>query len=200
MDMKIIGIAGLPRSGKDSLAELFMEKGFFGLSFGDVVRDFARERHKDKPNPISVENLTETANWLRQNRGADVILQEALRQFEAEKAAGNNYRGLVLFSVRAPVEADFILDHGGELIWVESSDEVRHHRAMQSLREGEAEVSLAEFKRQEDLQWQPQPGIPAEVQMNVAYVKQKATRVMENNGDDFDEFKRNAQKLIEEIA
>lgn len=181
--MKIVGVGGLPRSGKDTLAELLMERGWFGLSFGDVVRGFARQRHADKPDPISVANMTETSNWLRKTRGADVILQEALQQYETASKR-QTYEGLVLYSVRAPVEVDWILAQGGELVWVEASDEVRHQRNVSSLREGEVAIDLAEFKRQEALQWHPQPGIPVEVQMDLAYVKDKATITLYNNGND----------------
>ena len=195
----IIGIGGLPRSGKDSLAELFVKAGYYGVSFGDIVRGFARERHKDKPDPISVVNMTETSNWLRETKGADVILQEALRQFKARQAAGETDKGLVLYSVRAPVEVDFILAQGGELIWVEASDTVRHERAIEHLRAGETALSLEMFKAQEALQWQPQPGIPAEVQMNTSYVKQKATEELVNNGDDLASFLRQSEELIERV-
>ncbi len=195
----IIGIGGLPRSGKDSLAELFIEAGYFGISFGDVVRGFSRERHKDKLDPISVSNMTDTSNWLRETRGPDVILQEALRQYEAKQAARESCKGLVLWSVRAPVEVDFILAHGGELIWVEASDAVRHARTLKHLREGEAELSLEEFKAQEALQWQPQAGISIEAQMNISYVRQHATRELVNNSGDFEAFLRQARKLISEL-
>lgn len=196
----IVGIGGLPRSGKDSLAELFIAAGYFGVSFGDIVRGFARERHADKPDPISVANMTETSNWLRETRGADVILQEALRQFDEKQAGGETFNGLVLYSVRAPVEADFILSHDGELIWVESTDEVRYGRAKQHQREGEADITFEEFKRQEALQSKPQSGIPSEVQMNTAYIKAKATRQLVNNGDDMTVFQTKAQQLLEDVV
>jgi len=197
--MKIVGIGGLPRSGKDTVAELLIEAGYFGISFGDVVRGFAQERHKGEADPISVANMTKTSNWLRQTHGADVILQEALRQFKDKQAAGQKYKGLVLWSVRAPVEVDFILEHGGEMIWVEASDDVRHARNLKHLRAGEAAIDLTEFQRQEALQWQPQPGMPADVQMNLSYVKAKATQTLENNGDDKDEFLQKVQDLISAI-
>ena len=200
MHEKIVGIGGLPRSGKDTLAELFIEAGYHGFSFGDYTRIFSRERHKDDENPISVENMTETSNWLRETHGPDVILQAALKEFHEKQAAGEHYKGLVLFRVRASVEVDWILAHDGELIWVEASDEVRHERGMQHLRVGEGKISFEEFKRQEALQWQPQPGIPAESQMNIAYVKQKATRVLENNGNNLENFLTKAKELIAQIS
>jgi len=193
--MKLVGIGGLPRCGKDTLAELFIEAGYFGVSFGDIVRGFARIRHKDKPDPISVANMTDTSNWLRETRGPDVILQEALKQYKAAQKT-HDYKGIVLFSVRAPVEVNFILSHGGQLVWIESSDKVRYERAMQNLRYGEQAITLEEFKRQEDLQWLPQPGTPAEAQMDISYVKSKSTKILENNGNDVQKFKDDAQKLI----
>jgi dephospho-CoA kinase len=192
--MKIIGIAGLPRSGKDTLAEYLMANGYFGVSLGDIVREKSRVRHADDPDPISIANMTETANWLRQDKGADFALQEALKRFDAIKG---KHKGLVVYSVRAPVEVDFILSHGGELVWVEASDEIRYERWIQHLRKGEPKISVEEFKRQEALQWQPQPNIPPEIQMNIAYVKSKATKMLFNNGNDIENFKDQAAKLFD---
>lgn len=193
--MRIVGVGGLPRSGKDTLADLLIERGWFGLSFGDVVRDYARKRHADKPDPISVANMTDTSNWLRETYGPDVILQKALEQYE-EASKSKSYEGLVLYSVRAPVEVDWILAHNGELVWVEASVEVRHQRNHARRREGEAEIDLEEFKRQEALQWQPQPGMPAEVQMDVAYVKAKATITLDNSDNDLEAFKQMAIRVL----
>lgn len=194
----IIGIGGLPRSGKDSLAQYFMNAGYYGVSLGDIVRDFARIRHSDKPDPISVANMTETSNWLRAERGADFALKIAQERFANASKASPELKGLVVFSVRAPAEVDYILNHGGKLIWVEASDEVRYRRAMENLREGEATISLEEFKRQENLQWQPQPNLPLKVQMNTKYVKEKATTVFTNEMS-FKLFKEKAKEFVESI-
>ena len=196
--MKIVGIGGLPRSGKDTLADLFMEAGYFGFSFGDFTRKNSRERHKDKSDPISVANMTETSNWLRETGGADIILKEALKEFEEAQAKGGQYKGLVLFSVRAPVEVDWILAQGGELIWVETRDEIRYERNNQHRRKGEPELTFEEFMRQEALQWQPQPGIPAEAQMNTSYVKQHATKTLINNSG-LEDFLQQAKATIASI-
>jgi dephospho-CoA kinase len=193
--MKIVGIAGLPRSGKDTLAELFMEHGYFGMSLGDIVRNASRQRHADKPDPISVKNMTETANHLRTEYGPDFALKEALARFDAAKTE-QNYKGLVVFSVRVPAEVDFILSHDGELIWVEASDEARHRRATLYRRKGEAKTTLQEMKAQEALQEKPQPGIPAAVQMNTGYVKERATKTIENNIDDIAVFRTQAEDTL----
>jgi dephospho-CoA kinase len=193
--MKIVGIGGLPRSGKDTLAELFMEQGYFGFSFGDYTRENSRKRHADEPDPISIANMTETSNWMRDTYGPDVILQAALKAYE-EASKTKDYKGVVLFSVRAPVEVDWILEKGGELIWVEASDEVRYERNKKHKREGEADISLEEFNRQEALQWQPQPDIPEEAQMNMSYVKEHATKTLVNNEDNLELLLEKAKSIL----
>lgn len=198
-DIHIVGIAGLPRSGKDSLAALFIERGYFGVSLGDIVRNVSRERHVDATDPISVANMTETSNYLRQEKGADFALKMALEQYQGA-LKDNPYNGLVVFSVRVPVEVDFIAQHNGKLIWVEAQDAVRHERALKHMREGEQAISLEDFLAQEALQWQPQPGIPIEIQMNVEYVKQNSTHVFENNFSTLEEFELAAHKLVDQLS
>jgi len=192
--MKIVGISGKDRSGKDTLADLYIEAGYFGYSFGDAVRKHARERHKDEPDPISVKNMTETSNWLRAQFGPDVILKEALAEFEKAQKAGGDYKGVVLYSVRAPAEVDFILAKGGELIWVETSDEIRYERKINNMRPGEVSVTIDEMLAQEGLQSTAQPGVPVEVQMNLPYVKEHATKIFKNEGDSIEDFKKAALK------
>ena len=193
--MNIIGIAGLPRSGKDSLAELFISHGYFGVSLGDIVRDESRRRHANEKDPISVKNMTETSNYLRTNFGADFALKQALSRF-AKAEASQQYKGLVIFSVRAPIEVDFIKQNKGKLIWVEASNEVRFRRSQSARRQGEAEQTLKEMLDQEKLQETPQDGLPADVQMDTSYVKRQATGVFENNGSSFEEFKDLAIKTF----
>lgn len=193
---KIIGVGGRDRSGKDTVADILIDAGYFGFSFGDAVRGHARKRHADDPKPISVANMTETSNWLRTEHGADVILKEALQAYEAALASGKAYKGVVLYSVRAPIEVDFILDKGGQLIWVESTDEVRLQRRLANIRDGEAAVTMEEMLAQEALQADPQPGIPEEVQMNLKYVQNHATMVIENNGNDLEAFEKTAKKAL----
>jgi dephospho-CoA kinase len=194
--VKIIGVAGLPRSGKDTVANLFVKKGFFGISLGDIVRTISHTRHKDAVDSISVANMTETSNWLRSVYGPDFALKKALNHFNDAQENGGRYLGLVVWSVRAPIEVDFILNHDGQLIWVEASDEIRYRRAISNLREGEAKISIDEFKAQEALQWQPQPNVPPKVQMDISYVKSKATKQLVNNSNNLEDFNRQVDEMI----
>lgn len=199
VDVKIVGIGGLPRSGKDSISEMFIDAGYMMVSFGDIVREFCFERHSDKSDPISVANMTETSNWLRETKGPDVILKEALRRYKTATDSGKTFKGLVLQSVRAPIEVDFILAHGGKLLWLEAPDTVRYNRAMHHLRKGEVSITLDDFRAQEALQVHPQPGIPKEVQMDLTYVRDHATHVFRNEDDDIVSFRARAHQLMQTL-
>lgn len=197
--MKIIGIGGLPRSGKDTLAEVFMDNGFYGVSIGDIVRDEARVRHADSPDPISIANMTETSNWLREQHGPDFAMVACIERYK-KASETKEYKGLVVFSVRMAVEVDFILSNGGEVVWVETSDNVRYERYINHMRDGEIAISKDELMSQESKQWQPQPGIDAKVQMNVAYVKQHATQIFKNNTNDLSDFLARANDFMSQLS
>ncbi len=194
--MNIIGVAGRDRSGKDTIADLLIADGWFGFSIGDATRKLSRERHADKADPISVANMTETSNWFRGENGADAFLKHGLKEYESKLTAGKTYKGVVIYSIRAPIEADFILQQGGELIWSETTDEIRHIRKIANMREGETTVTLQEMLDQEALQADPQSGIPREVQMDLNYVKSKATKTIENNGNDLKAFESLIKKSL----
>ncbi len=196
VDYEIIGIGALPRAGKDTVADMLVDAGYMAVSLGDIVREYTRERHKDKPDPISRANTTETSNWLRSQYGADFVLREALKRFETERAKGKQFKGVVLHSIRAPIEVDFILANGGEMLWIDADDEIRHQRSLTYMRDGELPTTLAEFKEQEDAQWQPQPGISEEVQMNVSYVKAHATVRVTNNTADREAFLAEVRRVL----
>lgn len=201
-EVYIAGVGGPDRGGKDTLAKAFIEVGFFGFSFGDAVREHAFKRHKDKSDPISVANMTETANHLRTLHGADVILKQALTDYESEVKAGKQYEGIVLYSVRAPIEADFILEHEGDIFWVYADDQIRLKRRNDNVRNGESQVTMEQMLAQEALQTKPQPGTPVEAQMDLTYIKEHATVMIENNGNDLAAFEKQcvsiAQKAVAE--
>lgn len=184
---KIVGIGGYSRSGKDTLANMLIGQGYFGISVGDIAREYTQERHKDEANPISRINLTETSNWLREKHGPDVYMKIALDKFK-NLSSNKKYLGLLVWSIRAPIEADFILKQKGTLIWINSDPETRYQRAMEHLRQGEPRLSFKDYMAQEETQVRPQLGIEESIQMNMDYVKSVANLRLENNFIGTDKF------------
>jgi dephospho-CoA kinase len=197
-NLNIIGISGLSRSGKDTLANILINDGYFGVSFGDIIRDLTAERHFDDEFPIARVNMTETSNWMRETHGPDVLMKICLERYN-QAIKEKSYKGLICWSIRAPVEVDFIINHGGKLIWIDVSDEVRYKRAMDDLREGEPHLSFEDYLAQENTQYEPLPGIAKSIQMDLPYVQKHATNTITNNDDDLEEFISSAKAVIEQI-
>lgn len=195
---KIVGIGGYSRSGKDTLANYLVKEGFFGISVGDIAREFTLERHKNEENPISRINLTETSNWLREMRGPDVFMKIALDKYKQAKQ-NKDYKGLLIWSIRAPIEADYIIENKGQLVWIETDAETRYKRSMENLRKGEPKLDFEEYMRQEQTQVEPQPGIDPLVQMNLDYIKEVANLKLDNNYSSTEEFLNNAKSIIKFI-
>jgi len=194
----IIGISGYSRSGKDTLADVLLKSGYFGISLGDIAREYTLERHKKDESPISRINLTETSNWLRQQRGADVFMKIALEKFKAASIS-KTYKGLLVWSIRAPIEADFILKNEGTLIWINSDPKSRYERAMNNLRLGEPKLDFDNYMRQELTQVKPQPGIDESIQMNLNYVKKVANLILNNNFNSTAQFLSYASQKLDNI-
>ncbi len=137
----IIGVTGNFASGKDTVAELLMKRGFFHISFSDILRNQLKER---KLRPIR-DNLVSVGNELRIRFGANVLANIALEKVED----GENY---VFTSIRNPAEVSRLMERDDFiLINVTSPETVRFKRILQRQREGDPKT-LKELKKKEKLE------------------------------------------------
>ena len=194
----IVGIGGYSRSGKDTLATLLLSAGYFGISVGDIAREYSMERHKDSKSPISRINLTETSNWLREQKGPDVFMKIALDKYR-QALKTKEYKGMLIWSIRAPIEADFIIKNKGTLIWIDSKAKTRYKRFLENLRTGEVSIDFDEYLRQEQTQVVPQPDIDPLIQMNMDYVKEKSNLTLDNNFEGTEKFLEYAKQRVNSI-
>ena len=194
----IVGIGGYSRSGKDTLATLLLSAGYFGISVGDIAREYSMERHKDSKSPISRINLTETSNWLREQKGPGVFMKIALDKYR-QALKTKEYKGMLIWSIRAPIEADFIIKNKGTLIWIDSKAKTRYKRFLENLRTGEVSIDFDEYLRQEQTQVVPQPDIDPLIQMNMDYVKEKANLTLDNNFEGTEKFLEYAKQRVNSI-
>ena len=123
-----IGITGLPGSGKSTLLELLTEElTLYGiphtcLSLSDEVRELTTIRNLEPTRP----NLRDTANFLRQRYGNDIMAELLCKRIlTTPEALGH---GVLLFDgIRTPEEVDTLRRHFGDsfvLIGVIASEEV----------------------------------------------------------------------------
>jgi dephospho-CoA kinase len=78
----ILGVAGMPGSGKSLVIKVAKENGYDAIVMGDVVRQEAESKSLD-PNP---ENIGKIMLELRENEGKSVIAKRCISKIEeAEK-------------------------------------------------------------------------------------------------------------------
>lgn len=140
---KIIGVAGTFASGQDSVAQYLADKhNFLFVSTSNIVREEARMLYGSIERPV----LFKTATELREEHGGGVLVERALQRFK-EKI--DQYDGLVVPGIRSLGESKAITNAGGVIVFTDAPLEIRYERMRGRKRDGEAELSLEEFKQRE---------------------------------------------------
>lgn len=97
----VIGLVGYAGSGKDTVANMLVERGFTHCSASDLVRDEIQARGL-RP---SRELQTQVANEVRAARGDTHFISVAYKRAASE----NPRRGVVISGIYAEAEAQFLL-------------------------------------------------------------------------------------------
>lgn len=115
----IIGITGTLGAGKGTLVDfLVKDYGFKHFSF----RDFIVEEVKRRGLPVVRDSMTSVANDLRQKFGPTYIVESLYKK--ALESGGN----VILESVRAIKEAEFIKENGGLIFAIDADIKTRYER------------------------------------------------------------------------
>lgn len=123
----IIGVTGSYGAGKDSFAEILVEKNFFHVSFSDILRE-ELQKHGKK---ISRDNLIRIGNEMRERFGADILARKALEKVKD----GENY---VFTSIRNPAELELLQEKKNfVLVNITAPDKVRLQRIVERAREND---------------------------------------------------------------
>lgn len=125
----IIGITGPIAGGKGTVAEILTKKGFSVSALSDRIR----EEINKTGGEITRERLLETGNKLRKQFGSQVLAQRTY-----EKFAGKGIEKIVIESIRAVPEVEYLKNKGAVIIGVTAPRELRFRRAAARNREGEA--------------------------------------------------------------
>lgn len=108
--MKIIGLIGLPGSGKGEASRIAREEGLTVLVMGDIIR---QEAARQGLSPTD-SNLGKIGNALRAAEGPDVV---AKRILDLARATGKEV--VVVDGLRSSQEADYFASHADEFHLVE---------------------------------------------------------------------------------
>jgi dephospho-CoA kinase len=120
-DKIVVGLAGMPGSGKSLVVETARAEGYAVVIMGDVIREETQKRGL-KPTPT---NIGKVMLELREKGGASVIADKCIPKIEQQKS-----RKVIVDGLRSPSEVDAFKAHFSKfsLIAVHASPETRFNR------------------------------------------------------------------------
>lgn len=99
--MKIMGISGLPGSGKGLVSEIALQKGAMVISMGDIIRKEAKKRG---------ESTKETAQNLRKEHGQYIVAELTIKEIKEILKEGFD-KSIIVEGIRSPFEVDLFKEN-----------------------------------------------------------------------------------------
>jgi dephospho-CoA kinase len=129
----VVGVAGMPGSGKGTVREIVQKMGYSTVVMGDEIREEAKRR-KLKPTP---ENLGMLMLKLRKEEGQAAVAKRCIPKME--KA---NEKVVIVEGIRSLHEVDEFKKHfpNFTLIAIHASPETRFRRLFQRKRSDDPKV------------------------------------------------------------
>ncbi|MEN9920861.1 MAG: hypothetical protein RL538_754 [Candidatus Parcubacteria bacterium] len=135
----IIGLTGSFGAGKGCVADYLTDvKGFAHFS----ARSFITEELARRNLPINRDTMTDVANDLRKTYGPTYIFEQLVRM--AKERGGD----VVVESIRAVAEAEYLRSEGGVVLGVDADPQVRYERIVKRGSETD-HVTFEEWHAQE---------------------------------------------------
>ncbi len=135
----IVGITGYLASGKDTVADLLIKKGFNHYSLSDELRAILKERGVESTR----ENQQKVGNELREKYGSEYLAERVIKKVLEPS---------VITSIRSVGEVELLKSKGMKLIFVDAPIELRYKRIQNRKREGEEILTFEQFKAQEEFE------------------------------------------------
>lgn len=186
--MKIIGISGTNGAGKDTLADWLADQGWLFVSGSDILREELKKRGLS----IERENLRNLSAEWRREFGLGVLIDRAVSEYE-RLSQKNDFKGLVISSIRNPGEADRVHELGGQIIWIDADPKIRYARIVERMRGTEDKKTFEQFLTEEQAEMRPSGD---EATLDMASVKEKADLFIQNDTKTLAEFIELAKKSL----
>lgn len=176
-----IGIVGSIASGKDTVADYLKQKGFQAISLSDILRGIMKEENIE----VTVPNMTEYGNKLRNSKGNGFLAQKA---YEAI-----NQKNAILTSIRQVGEVEFLKSKPNfYLIKLDAPIKMRIDRLISRGREGDIK-DINELKAIEAKQADGKGG---DMNMNKCFAMADYTII---NDGTFPDLYKKIDELLEKI-
>ncbi len=99
--MRIMGVSGLPGSGKSIVSELAVEKGAIIVSMGNIIRDEASKRK---------QSTKQTAQKLREENGPLIVAKLTIKKIK-DIINENSAEIIIIEGIRSPHEVELFKKH-----------------------------------------------------------------------------------------
>jgi cytidylate kinase len=176
---RVIGLSGTNGAGKDTVGHLLASHyGYLFVSMTDMLREECKRRGL----PIERHNLRMISAEWRREKGYGVLIDMVMDHFEPLK---DQYRGVVMASLRNPHEADRLHDFEGVLVWVDADPKVRYERIQSNAasrgRQGEDDKTFEQFLAEEQVEMH---NTGDEAELNMSAVRDRSDIVITNDTTD----------------
>lgn len=168
----IIGITGWGASGKDTVGDYLVQKGFTRFSFSDYLREQLKKDNLEATR----DNLRLKANELRRILGPAFISKEII-----SKIKQNPNQNWVLLSIRSTEEVKYLRKNCNFSLWcISVPTKIRYERAVKRARIGEESISYKTFCEKE----KAERSTNNENSQEVDRVIEMADIIIENSGSE----------------
>ncbi|WP_405292915.1 nucleoside monophosphate kinase [Methanobrevibacter sp.] len=139
--MQVMGVSGLPGSGKSFVSDVACEKGAIIVSMGDIIREEAKKRG---------ESTKETAKNLRAEHGEYIVSELTVKKIKKLQEEGNT-KAILVEGIRSPPEVDMFKENFDNFIIISifANPEIRFKRLQKRMREDDSQ-DYAGFKKRDD--------------------------------------------------
>ena len=138
--MQVMGISGLPGSGKGIVSDIATEKGAIIVSMGDIVREEAKKRG---------EGSKETAKNLRKEFGEYIISELTIEKIKKLQDEGVE-KTIIVEGIRSLHEVDMFKENFDNfmILSIFANTNIRFERLKKSMREDDSQ-DFNEFKKRD---------------------------------------------------
>ena len=138
--MQVMGISGLPGSGKGIVSDIATEKGAIIVSMGDIVREEAKKRG---------EGSKETAKNLRKEFGEYIISELTIEKIKKDQDEGVE-KTIIVEGIRSLHEVDMFKENFDNfmILSIFANTNIRFERLKKRMREDDSQ-DFNEFKKRD---------------------------------------------------
>ncbi|MBQ2651955.1 MAG: AAA family ATPase [Methanobrevibacter sp.] len=138
--MQVMGISGLPGSGKSLISDIAIEMGAIIVSMGDIIREEAKKRG---------EPTKETAVNLRKEFGDNIVSELTVKKIKKLQEEGNADL-IIIEGIRSPHEVNMFKENFDDFIILSifANPNLRFERLKKRMREDDSQ-DYAGFRKRD---------------------------------------------------